>query len=214
MSRTILVFGAGKSTAYLLDHILGKSAQEELKLVIADINPNSINAEVVSHPNCRVIQLDIFEDEKRKEIIQQATVVISMLPPKLHIKVAEDCLDQGKHLVTASYVSDAIQQLDGEAKKKGLVFINEIGLDPGIDHMSAMQVIDRIRDNGGKMLLFESFTGGLVAPEHDSNLWNYKFTWNPRKCCSCRSGGRRQVYSGRHLQVYSISKALPKDRIP
>ena len=189
MSRTILVFGAGKSTAYLLDYILDKSTTEELKLVIADINPNSINEEVVSHPNCKVVQLDIFEDEKRKEIIRQASVVISMLPPKLHIKVAEDCLDLGKHLVTASYVSNAIQELDEKAKKKGLVFMNEIGLDPGIDHMSAMQIIDRIRDNGGKMLLFESFTGGLVAPEYDSNLWNYKFTWNPRNVVVAGQGG-------------------------
>ncbi|WP_435623672.1 saccharopine dehydrogenase family protein [Flagellimonas sp.] len=189
MSRTVLVFGAGKSTAYLLDHILERSTEEELKLVIADINPNSISQEVRSHPNCKVIQLDIFEDKKRKESIQQANVVISMLPPKLHIKVAEDCLSLGKHLVTASYVSDAIQQLDEEAKKKGLVFMNEIGLDPGIDHMSAMQFIDRIRDNGGKMLLFESFTGGLVAPEHDSNLWNYKFTWNPRNVVVAGQGG-------------------------
>jgi saccharopine dehydrogenase-like NADP-dependent oxidoreductase len=83
-------------------------------------------------------------------------------------------------LVTASYVSDEMMQLDEEVKEKELVFMNEIGLDPGIDHMSAMQIIDRIRDNGGKLLLFESFTGGLVAPESDDNLWNYKFTWNPR----------------------------------
>ncbi|MEM9361617.1 MAG: saccharopine dehydrogenase C-terminal domain-containing protein [Bacteroidota bacterium] len=189
MSRTVLVFGAGKSTAYLLDYILEKSTEQELKLVIADINPSSIDSEVVSHPNCTVIQLDIFENGKRKEVILQANVVISMLPPKLHIKVAEDCLDLGKHLVTASYVSDAIQQLDTNVTKKGLVFMNEIGLDPGIDHMSAMQIIDRIRSNGGNMLLFESFTGGLVAPEHDSNLWNYKFTWNPRNVVVAGQGG-------------------------
>ncbi|MEO0902639.1 MAG: saccharopine dehydrogenase C-terminal domain-containing protein, partial [Bacteroidota bacterium] len=120
---------------------------------------------------------------------QKASVVISMLPPKLHIKVAEDCLDLGKHLVTASYISEAIQQLDERVKKKGLVFMNEIGLDPGIDHMSAMQIIDRIRSKGGNMLLFESFTGGLVAPEHDSNLWNYKFTWNPRNVVVAGQGG-------------------------
>ncbi|PRX56541.1 saccharopine dehydrogenase family protein [Flagellimonas meridianipacifica] len=189
MSRTVLVFGAGKSTAYLLDHILEKSTSEELKLIIADINPNSVDPKIASHPNCTVQQLDIFEDEKREKMIRDASVVISMLPPKLHIKVAVDCLNHKKNLVTASYISDAIQQLDSDVKNSGLVFMNEIGLDPGIDHMSAMQIIDRIRDNGGKMLLFESFTGGLVAPEHDSNLWNYKFTWNPRNVVVAGQGG-------------------------
>ncbi len=189
MSRAVLVFGAGKSTAYLVDYILDKSAEEHLKLIIADINPNPIDPKVASHVNCTTIQLDIFEDEKREKAIQNASIVISMLPPKLHIKVAEDCLRFGKHLVTASYISSAIQTLDKSVKEKGLVFMNEIGLDPGIDHMSAMQVIDRIRDNGGKMLLFESFTGGLVAPENDSNLWNYKFTWNPRNVVLAGQGG-------------------------
>nr|WP_298996881.1 saccharopine dehydrogenase C-terminal domain-containing protein [uncultured Allomuricauda sp.] len=189
MSRTVLVFGAGKSTAYLLDYILEKSVSEELKLVIADINPDSVDSKIASHPNCSVLQLDIFEDEKRENTVKDAAVVISMLPPKLHIKVAMDCLKHKKDLVTASYISDAIQQLDTDVKKNGLVFMNEIGLDPGIDHMSAMQIIDRIRDNGGKMLLFESFTGGLVAPEHDSNLWNYKFTWNPRNVVVAGQGG-------------------------
>ncbi|MEM9075884.1 MAG: saccharopine dehydrogenase C-terminal domain-containing protein [Bacteroidota bacterium] len=189
MSRTVLVFGAGKSTAYLLDHILEKSAEEALKLVIADINPKAIDPKVTAHPNCTVLQLDIFEDAKREKVVKDASVVISMLPPKLHIKVAADCLKHSKNLVTASYVSDAIQGMDEEVKKKGLIFMNEIGLDPGIDHMSAMQIIDRIRDKGGKMLLFESFTGGLVAPEHDSNLWNYKFTWNPRNVVVAGQGG-------------------------
>lgn len=189
MSRTVLVFGAGKSTAYLLDHILEKSAEEELKLVIADINPKSIDPQIASHPNCTTLQLDIFENKKREKAVKEASLVISMLPPKLHTKVAVDCLKNGKNLVTASYISEAIQEMDTEVKKKGLIFMNEVGLDPGIDHMSAMQIIDRIRGNGGKMVLFESFTGGLVAPEHDSNLWNYKFTWNPRNVVVAGQGG-------------------------
>ncbi len=189
MSRTVLVFGAGKSTTFLLDYILEKSVEEQLTLTIADINPASVDPKVASHKNCKVIQLDIFEDLPRQKAVQSASIVISMLPPKLHIKVAVDCLEYGRDLVTASYISDAIRDLDIEVKKKGLVFMNEIGLDPGIDHMSAMEIIDRIRNNGGKMLLFESFTGGLIAPEHDSNLWNYKFTWNPRNVVLAGQGG-------------------------
>lgn len=189
MARTILVFGAGKSTSYLLDYILKKSKEENLHLLIGDINPENISTSISSHKNCTVIALDIFNDDERRKAIASASIVVSMLPPRLHIKIAEDCIHYKKHLVTASYISKEIQKLDNDARKSGLVFMNEIGLDPGIDHMSAMEVIDRIRNQGGKMLLFESFTGGLVAPEHDSNLWNYKFTWNPRNVVLAGQGG-------------------------
>jgi len=112
-----------------------------------------------------------------------------MLPARFHLDVAKDCITFNKHMVTASYISSEMKDLDTEVKKKGLVFMNEIGLDPGIDHMSAMQVIDKIKDAGGKMLLFESFCGGIVAPESDNNLWNYKFTWNPRNVVLAGQGG-------------------------
>lgn len=189
MSRKILVVGAGKSTSYLLDYFLDKSVDESLHLTIGDLNPSSISSKIKSHPNCTVLVLDIFKDEDRATAIQNADIVVSMLPARFHIKVANDCINFKKHLVTASYVSPEIMELDKAAKAHGLVFMNEIGLDPGIDHMSAMQVIDRIRDKGGKILLFESFTGGLVAPESDNNLWNYKFTWNPRNVVLAGQGG-------------------------
>ena len=112
-----------------------------------------------------------------------------MLPARFHLEAAKDCVKFKKSLVTASYVSKEMKALDEEVKENGLVFMNEIGVDPGIDHMSAMRVIDSIRDKGGKMLLFESFTGGLVAPESDNNLWNYKFTWNPRNVVVAGQGG-------------------------
>jgi len=111
------------------------------------------------------------------------------LPARFHVEVAKDCISFGKHMVTASYISNEMKALDKAAKEKGLVFMNEIGVDPGIDHMSAMQIIDQIKGIGGKMLLFESFTGGLVAPENDNNLWNYKFTWNPRNVVLAGQGG-------------------------
>lgn len=187
--RKILVFGAGKSTSYLLDFFLDKSETERLFLTIADLNPERIAVKFKNHKNCAVIALDIFENEVRKKYIEESDIVVSMLPARMHIKVAEDCILFEKHLVTASYVSEEIKSLDQQAKEKGLVFMNEIGLDPGIDHMSAMQVIDRIRGEGGKMILFESFTGGLVAPESDNNLWNYKFTWNPRNVVIAGQGG-------------------------
>lgn len=189
MSRKILVLGAGKSTSYLIDYFLDKSESENLKITIGDLHPIAIPKSIQQHNNCSVITLDIFNDIERQSTIKKSDIVVSMLPARFHIKVAEDCLAFKKHLVTASYVSEDIKKLDKEAKDKNLIFMNEIGLDPGLDHMSAMEVIDRIREKGGKMLLFESFTGGLVAPESDDNLWNYKFTWNPRNVVVAGQGG-------------------------
>lgn len=189
MRRNILVVGAGKSTSYLLDYFLEKSESENLFITVCDIKTDTISETLKNHKYCTVMPLDIFVDDARRKAIKEAHIVVSMLPAHLHIRVAFDCIDFGKHLITASYVSDQIRTLDDQAKKKGLVFMNEIGLDPGIDHMSAMQIIDRIRLKGGKMLLFESFTGGLVAPESDNNLWNYKFTWNPRNVVVAGQGG-------------------------
>ena len=187
--RKILVVGAGKSTSYLIDYFLKKAAQENLHLTIGDINPAAIALEIKNHEACSVIQLNVFEDQERQKAIEESDIVVSMLPARMHMLVAIDCITFEKHLVTASYVSEEIKTLDQQAKEKGLVFMNEIGLDPGIDHMSAMQVIDRIREKGGKIVLFESFTGGLVAPESDTNLWNYKFTWNPRNVVLAGQGG-------------------------
>ncbi|HER40990.1 MAG TPA: saccharopine dehydrogenase, partial [Salinimicrobium catena] len=187
--RKILIVGAGKSTAVLIDYLLKKSTSEDLQLIIGDLVLENAQKLAGDHPNAKAISLDIFQKEEREKAVKEADIVISMLPARFHIEVAKDCLHFGKNMVTASYISDEMELLDAEVKKKGLVFMNEIGVDPGIDHMSAMQVIDRIRDAGGKMLLFESFTGGLVAPESDTNLWNYKFTWNPRNVVVAGQGG-------------------------
>lgn len=189
MVRKILVVGAGKSTSYLLDYFLEKAKEEKLHLTIADLHPGTIPDGITSHPACTVMALDIFKDADRKAAVKNTDIVVSMLPARFHIKVAEDCITFGKHLVTASYISPEIRTLDQQAKAKGLVFMNEIGVDPGIDHMSAMKVIDSIRNKGGKVVLFESFTGGLVAPESDNNLWSYKFTWNPRNVVLAGQGG-------------------------
>ncbi|MCG2460613.1 saccharopine dehydrogenase NADP-binding domain-containing protein [Flavobacteriaceae bacterium F89] len=189
MPRKILVIGAGKSSYYLFDYLLSKAQEEELELTIADIRPENISPDIANHPRCTVIKLDIFKDADRKNAIDNASIVVSMLPASLHIKIAKDCLQYGKHLVTASYVSPELKVLDKQVKAAGLIFMNEIGLDPGIDHMSAMQILDGIRKKGGKLILFESFCGGLVAPESDNNLWNYKFTWNPRNVMIAGQGG-------------------------
>ncbi|WP_299520936.1 saccharopine dehydrogenase C-terminal domain-containing protein [Winogradskyella sp.] len=187
--RKILIIGAGKSSSYLIKYLLDKSELENLQITIGDLNIENAKKLVGQHSNVTIIHLDVFNAESRTSAIKNTDIVISMLPARFHIEVAKDCITYKKHMVTASYISKEMQALDADASANNLVFMNEIGVDPGIDHMSAMQVIDRIRDNGGKMILFESFTGGLVAPESDDNLWHYKFTWNPRNVVVAGQGG-------------------------
>lgn len=178
--RKILIIGSGKSASYLLKYLLAKAKSENLHIIVGDININNAKKLIDNHPNAEAILLDVFNETSRTKAIKNVDIIVSMLPARFHIEVAKDCVQYSKHMVTASYVSKEMQSLNDEAKAKGIVLMNEIGVDPGIDHMSAMHVLDNIRDKGGNVILFESFTGGLVAPESDNNLWNYKFTWNPR----------------------------------
>ena len=187
--RKILIIGAGRSASSLIQYLLNKSDEENLHLVIGDLSLESAKNKINNHPTATAIALDVFDEKQRKEAIQKADIVISMLPAHLHIEVAKDCIVYKKNMATASYISDAMQELDVLAKENNLIFMNEIGLDPGIDHMSAMKIINEIRKKGGKMLLFESFCGGLVAPESDTNVWNYKFTWAPRNVVLAGQGG-------------------------
>lgn len=187
--RNILLFGAGKSASSLIKYLLDKSETENLHLTIADINIDLAQKKTNNHKNATPIALNIFNETERRAQIESADIVISMLPAHMHIEIAKDCILYKKNMVTASYISPAMQELNNEVKKSNLIFMNEIGLDPGIDHMSAMKVLDEIRAKGGTILLFESFCGGLVAPESDSNLWNYKFTWNPRNVVLAGQGG-------------------------
>lgn len=187
--RNILIIGAGRSASSLIKYLLDKSETENLHLTIGDISLELAQRKTNNHPNAKAIALDINNDEKRQSEISKADIVISMLPAHLHIEVAKDCVTFKKNMVTASYISDAMLNLDEKAKENNLIFMNEVGLDPGIDHMSAMKVIDEIKEKGGKIILFESFCGGLVAPESDNNLWNYKFTWAPRNVVLAGQGG-------------------------
>jgi saccharopine dehydrogenase (NAD+, L-glutamate forming) len=178
--KNILLIGAGKSTSSLIKYLKDKSEQEDLHITIVDKDLTLAEKIAGNHSRVSMQNVNIFDDNDRNNLVEKADIVISMLPARFHMQVAKDCVRLGKHMVTASYISKELQAMNDEIVEKGLVFMNEIGLDPGIDHMSAMRVIDQIKEQGGKMLLFESFTGGLVAPESDDNLWHYKFTWNPR----------------------------------
>lgn len=187
--RKILIIGLGKSAPYLLKYLLDKSISENLYVTVADLDVDNAKKLIAKHQHAEAIHLDIFNEITRNEVIKNSDIIVSMLPARLHIQVAKDCIKYKKHMVTASYVSQEMQALHEDAIANNLILMNEIGVDPGIDHMSAMRVLDSIRDKGGNIILFESFTGGLVAPESDNNLWNYKFTWNPRNVVVAGQGG-------------------------
>lgn len=200
--RKILVIGAGQSSSSLIAYLLEKSISENLFVTVADMQLETALKKIGNHQNAKAISLNIGNKKQRSDAVQNADIVVSMLPAHLHIEVAKDCLKFDKHLVTASYISNEMQKLHKDVVAKNLVFMNEIGLDPGIDHMSAMQVIDSIKEKGGKMLLFESFTGGLVAPESDDNRWNYKFTWNPRNVVLAGQGGAAKfIQEGKYKYI-------------
>lgn len=187
--KKILLIGAGRSASSLIQYLLIKAKPLNIELTIADLNFDLATEKANGNSHARAIEFDIKNKEQRQEEIKRADIVISMLPAFLHTDVAIDCVAFKKSMVTASYISTEMQSLHDAAVESGVVLMNEIGLDPGIDHMSAMKMMDNVREHGGKILLFESFCGGLVAPESDTNLWNYKFTWNPRNVVLAGQGG-------------------------
>jgi saccharopine dehydrogenase (NADP+, L-glutamate forming) len=178
--KHILLFGAGKSATVLIDYLKQTANEKHWLVTVADMNLAAVQSKVGEDAWVKAVGLSIEDETARMALIKEADVVISLLPPALHFFVAMDCLAAGKHLMTASYVDERIKALAGEIEKKGILFLCEMGLDPGIDHMSAMQLIHRIKQEGGRICSFLSHCGGLVAPESDDNPWHYKISWNPR----------------------------------
>jgi saccharopine dehydrogenase (NADP+, L-glutamate forming) len=178
--QNLLIIGAGRSATALINYILQQARQHNFFVTVADADIALAQQKINNHPHGRAIWLDASKPNDRKDVINRHDVVVSLLPPQMHLEVAQDCIVLGKHMVTASYVSKQVFRLGDEARQRALVFMNELGLDPGIDHMSAMQRIHQIKAQGGKITAFYSYTGGLVAPESDDNPWHYKFSWNPR----------------------------------
>ncbi|MSQ78532.1 MAG: saccharopine dehydrogenase [Flavobacteriaceae bacterium] len=175
--KKILVLGAGLSSPWLIRYLLEK---DKWQVTVADTNLALAQSRVKGFKKGRAIEIDINNKEQRQSEIYRADVVVSLLPASLHIKVAQDCVDYSKHLVTASYISPEMEKLDAKARKNGVLLLNECGLDPGLDHISAMQMLDKLRASGAEITGFRSYCGGLIASEHDDNPWHYKFTWNPK----------------------------------
>jgi saccharopine dehydrogenase-like NADP-dependent oxidoreductase len=199
--QTILILGAGKSSTYLIDYLLDSAASKNRKVIVADISENIAAQKVKSNPCATAVAFDIDNISERTTLIQKSDLVISMLPAFLHPIIAKDCLTLGKHFFTASYESEELRTLAYEIKAKNLLFLNECGLDPGIDHMSAMKIIEQEKAKGNEIISFKSYCGGVLAPESEDNPWKYKFTWNPRNVILAGQGVSRYIQNGQNKYI-------------
>lgn len=198
--KQILLFGAGKSATVLISYLLDRSDRCKWKLTVVDADLLLVQSKINGRPNGSALSFNISEAEERRHTISQADIVISMLPPALHYLVAQDCVAYSKHLLTASYLDESIKKLEAEINRKGLLFLCEMGLDPGIDHMSAMQLIQEIKSQGAVIRSFKSHCGGLIAPESDDNPWHYKITWNPANVVNAGKTGAVYKYGGKTIE--------------
>lgn len=178
--KKILLFGAGKSATVLIRYLLLHAKAENWALTIADINLEPAQSKLNGHEHGKAVAVDLNDPQARKQLIRDADIVLSMLPPSFHMRIARDCLECRRNFLNASYIDDDLRRLKDRVEEQNLLFLCETGLDPGIDHMSAMQLFDKIRSKGGIISGFRSHCGGLIAPENDNNPWHYKISWNPR----------------------------------
>jgi saccharopine dehydrogenase-like NADP-dependent oxidoreductase len=213
--QTILVLGAGLSSTSLIQYFLEHSTGR-WKIRVGDIEEEKAQLRVEGHPSGEAFAFDVFQVEQRRKEISQASIVISLLPARMHHLVAETCLETGRNLVTASYLTPAIRSLDTAARNKRIILMNECGVDPGIDHMSAMHGIQQIREEGAQLLSFESSTGGLVAPGYETNPWQYKFTWNPRNVVLAGSDGARFLHNGKfkYIPYHKVFQRIEMIQVP
>jgi len=212
-----VVFGAGMSASVLIDYLAELAPKNDWVLSVGDRDLKLAKSKTKDRPNTHAFQFDVTDEMQRLSEISKADIVVSMLPAHMHVDVAKECIALKKHMVTASYISEEMQALDAKAKAAGVVIMNEIGVDPGIDHMSAMRVLDEIRDLGGEMLQFETFTGGLPAPKSDDNPWHYKFAWNPRNVVLAGSGGAvkfKQEGKYKYIPYHQVFRRTERIEIP
>lgn len=199
--KKILILGAGLSTISLIDYLLKNAEENQWQITLGDIDEGLARKKVNGSPFGKAIVFDINDEQFARNTINEHDVVISMLPAFMHMKVVEKCIEYKKPMLTASYATPEIKALHEKAQEAGIPIMMELGVDPGIDHMSAMHVINRIRKQGGKLMSFYSFTGGLVAPDSDNNPWHYKFTWNPRNVVLAGNGVSKFINKGRYKYI-------------
>lgn len=199
--QTILVAGAGKSSLYLINYLLSHASRHKWKVIVADGSAEAVEQKIGDSPFAEKAVIDITNEKEREPLVQRADIVVSLMPPHLHIHLAKDCLKHKKNLITSSYISPEMKAMDEDVKKAGLMFMCEMGLDPGIDHMTASQIIHSIQRVAAVITSFKSYCGGLIAPESDDNPWHYKFSWNPRNIVTAGKGGAQYLHNGKRVDV-------------
>ncbi|HEV8505197.1 MAG TPA: saccharopine dehydrogenase C-terminal domain-containing protein [Chitinophagaceae bacterium] len=214
--KKILLFGAGKSATVLIDYLLENAEKENWQLTLVDADLQLAKSKIGQSSFGIALSFDINNETERKKNIKRSDIVISLLPPALHYVVAQDCVELKKDLLTASYVDDQIKNLKSRIEDSNLLFLCEMGLDPGIDHMSAMKMIDDIHSKNGHIISFQSHCGGLVAPESDDNPWRYKISWNPRSVVLAGKSGAHYKENGeeKRLQYEDLFSADRAIEIP
>lgn len=211
--KKVLIFGAGRSAAALIAYL----SEQDIHVHIVDVDKHLIDSYAAKYENVIAQNMNILNEDDRESLMQDKDIIISMLPARFHIHVAESCIKLKKHLLTASYIDDGIRRVAFDIEQRNLTFIYECGLDPGIDHMSAMKIMNGIKVKGGKITSFRSYTGGLMAPGSDDNPWKYKFTWNPRNVVLAGAGGTAQyLYKGifKNIPHHQLFKRLSQIEIP
>ena len=194
--KSVVVLGAGRSSSSLIQELLNRSEANNWQVAVGDVDVALAQRKCAAHPASEAFAIDPQNNASRDERIKSAHLVISMVPAFLHPQIAAVAIEAGVPVITPSYVSPEMEALHDRAVEKGVLVLNEIGLDPGIDHLSAKQVLDRIVGEGGKMLEFESYCGGLIAPDSDDNPWHYKFSWNPRNVVLAGQAGPATFLAG------------------
>ncbi len=197
--KNILLIGAGKSATACLEFLAKQSADGSFGFTVADASLELIKEKTRQFEHVQKVVINITDAKEREALLRGKDVAISLLPPQLHILIAKECLHQKVHLLNASYQDENIKLLDKEIKAHQLLFISELGLDPGIDHMSAMQLIARIKKEGGIIDSFVSHCGGLVAEGSDNNPWHYKISWNPKNIVTAGKAGAHFLEDGNEV---------------
>ena len=195
--KNIFVMGAGQSSSYLIKYLLEEAVKHNWFVTVGDMNVSLSRAIVNGHPCGNAIEFDVNDTQLRNKLIEQSDIVVNLLIPRFQYLVALDCLRFGKNLVTASYENPRVAELNNDAIRSGILILNEMGLDPGIDHMSAMSIIRRIKDNGGWVNSFISYGSGIPAPEVKSNPLNYCITWNPTNIVKAGEAGAQYLEDGK-----------------
>jgi len=204
--KKILFIGAGRSASSAVKYLLEHAEANDWVLRLGDMDLTLAIERIGNHSRGEAFGFDVLNPEEREREIKNCDIVISMVPARFHVEVVKDCIRFGKNVLTPSYVSNEMKELDGAAKEAGIIIMNEIGLDPGIDHMSAKKILDEIEAEGGEIFQFESFTGGLLAPESENNPWKYKFTWNPRNVVLAGQGGAAKFIHNKQYKYIPYTK--------